>query len=554
MKQIRLCFRFFKLNTNYSFSQEIKTLSEVINFSKDPISTENIAISKIPKNLEKKEKIPSKGSKKEHIEEIIKNACQSENWIHDIEKIYDFSIQKTENYIEVLSVLQKNRDFNEKFRINFHERILSHFSSHNMKFDVFSISHVYTYMNQFFKNQQLEKHFANEISKMEDEFIEFANDEHYIYTFASRFPQKFAKLLTTSKIDISSIDLIDSLVMKLWQYLNEQSATSFLQNLIKISFFDKIKDFFYFNDHIDTFLRISIIIDPSSLFKENNVDETKINHLILETTKKIFQFGSSREIKQFFPKFIEFRGYFDSLENDFVLKIFEAINIESFSRVHEKGCYVSYVILLNYIYLASKLKLPINKMGFDSKILEMHHRLESDPRFAERASDKDCILLMKILYLLNYNYLSHEHKENPNLELNDKLISFVDFKLKKMVYLKSMKMKITLKVFMFLRCNFLGPKREKSEVYLINIKRMEFLIASLLPKWRFNEKDAVYLKTLLNFCNDNKIGANSFKELIRLSLENANEDERRRTYNRYMEVKKAKIGLENKIVKTQKNK
>ena len=167
-------------------------------------------------------------------------------------------------------------------------------------------------MNKCFKGQKIEKRFLEQIARLEDQFNEMSNNEHYVYTFASVFPKKLSELLKHQKVQVSSMKLIDSLVMKLLSYLDEKSGANLIINMIEVGFFDQLSDLFYFNDHVDTYIRLTTVFNPRSVLDNNGVSASTLDETIMKTTEDIFRFGSGREIKQFLPKFIEFLCRFTS--------------------------------------------------------------------------------------------------------------------------------------------------------------------------------------------------------------------------------------------------
>lgn len=487
-----------------------------------------------------------------NLDDYFSNGSFSRNHINETERVFVFCKKSLENYLSFLTILQKQKNISNYFSIQFHENIIfSHFKT-TLELNPINITQIYTFVNSNFKNTKLESFVSSEILKMEDKFESITNNEHYLYTFCSKFPNKFSKLLETEKLDIENFDLIDSLVMKLKNNLNQNSARIFLENLIKNGYFDQINDCFFYNDHIDTFLRLTNECDTKSIFESHKIDFEFINAEIKNTAQKILEFGSPREIKQMLPKFIQFFDFYNNLDPTFPRTIFDKINPKTIAA-NENNVLISYGVLLNYMHLASKLKIPFTVLGLETLLVDLHKKMELSQNMKENISDKDVLLLLKVLHLYNRDFIEHNFQKNVFLIFNDNFIEFIDFKLRKFIYLKKLKMKMALKIFMFLRANFLGAKSRKLNLYILNIKRLEFMFVNLLVNWNFNENESHYLKILLTFCNQNNMGANSFKELIKLALENANLDERMAMSNKYQKVKEAKMGLEKKQEKWVKN-
>lgn len=143
-----------------------------------------------------------------------------------------------------------------------------------------------------------------------------------------------------------------------------------------------------------------------------------------------------------------------------------------------------------------------------------------------------------------------------NFDLEIALIPMISSALNKSVGRRSSSLNFTIKMFYTFRSisSRLKDDAAKTE-YTKNIKRLEFLIAFHAKAWIYSEnKQKIFFQDYREFCKKRKIGSKKCLALVQMALDNVPFGLRVKQYEKFEELKDAKITLEKKKAGTYRKK
>lgn len=498
-------------------------------------------------------------NQKNQLYELIHASIKSNHFIHDIEKLMDTCKQNHDNYITLLEILSSDTEIFEEIPHNFHKSIINHLVKKNAHMNIIHWCKIFHFLKKFYKAKQETEMVSNLFNNAEDELVRHIYDPDVVFTLSSQFPMKFLDI-------IDQIDFKGLSEAEVWNILghivhstDEVTMPKFIQAIFKLNFIEKISEIEYFINNIDVYLYAQNRLNDKELSKKNpelSVLIEKVDQAIKSQSLKVFRYGNLREIKQFLPKLDNFDNYFQRFGDVFFQSCFELINYDRLMVISSSN-FDKLLFSLVYGHFGFKYELIAQRSKIIDHIEQILTKFSAKEKFPERISDRQFEQLIKFLYNVNHHYIVALKSGMMTEGLNKAVFDILDFKIPKIVAKGNISTALTIKLYAFLMLNveyFESRDPQLSEDFLLNIKRIEFLLAEKMVYWSYEPQTAIHLKKILGFLHRKFIGSIKFKQILGMALENADKEERRKVYEAYQRVKEAKMGLENKISSSRKRK
>jgi hypothetical protein len=477
-------------------------------------------------------------SQKDQLYKLIKSSIRSNEFIHDIEVLMQRCKENHDNYLAIIDILRADEKLFDEIPYNFHKTVINYLLKRNTQMTIVDWSRIFHLLRRYYKTKQEVSTVSDLFNKSENELVRNAKHPDVIFTLSCKFPNRFLDIIAELNFDGLSEKDIWNILGHVVHSADDVTIPKFLETVLKFNFAEKINEVEYFIDNIDIFLFARTRANDKDLANKHPELAAQLDKLDQETklqTLKVFRFGNLREIKQLLTKMDEFADYFGKFGQEFIGSCFQLINYDRMLAVTQSN-FDKFLFSVAYGHFGFKYGLSIQREKVLETIEQMLTECAVDEKFAERISDKQFEQLIKFLFNVNQRFVYAPKSEMMTEGLNRAVADILDFKIPKIVAKGQINTILTIKLYMFLKVNFEHFEtfdRKIADTYLMNIKRMEFILAEKLVYWTYEPQIAVYLKKILVFLYNKKIGSVKFKELLSMALDNVDKERRRDVYEAY---------------------
>ena len=378
-----------------------------------------------------------------------------------------------------------------------------------------------------------------EIMKNKDRLSEFIENK-YIQYFLSDFKiGSMDKLVNTFRFNDTQVDgfIVDNMA-------SELDKKQLLLLYSKASHYLSSKEIQNSSVSMLAFLKAYLTIvsnlKPLLSNSDNKFNKTYIRdtELIKNRLSSIIGLGDLLEITQVIG--LTFR-YFDIKEvfEDLYPKL-DSINVKWFIEKSKNPKESIWIIVnwLNYYLKRQNYSLLVQLEDLMLGLYEKEKRIY--------LSFTGFSLLFQYLHTKRGLILKKQY--HTNYQFESRIIPFIDFFIKKYTTQKELSFELVIRIFRVIRGSYENvQEKTNKDIYLVNIKRMEFVIIKKASQWRYaDDYKLQFLKDYKKFCIQNKIGSKKGMSIIEMAFENTPLHIREKLYQEFLHMKSVKMDLEKK--------